>query len=220
MTDRTDGTYAAWVLALLLAAALPAAAQTRTNLPASFGTDFSEVAAVIGDPEPTPLEIGAASLRATRLFAAGAAGLGYAERQFRSAPDKGSAVLGGLYLCVHGGTQHVYAIRRELETNRTRRVWLNETVATEKHFLWSLDSGEQWKPLARVLPSTTGCRQLSLVCLASADPLVRRGGLFWGYWFPSKPYWESVKKTSAGDKDALTRRLAAVLIAREKENAE
>jgi hypothetical protein len=128
--------------------------------------------------------------------------------------------MSGLFLAIHGRQEHRDGIQRELESNRTKRAWLYELVGTRENFDMAMESGEMWKPLMRVLPSTTGCRLLALSCMKSRDALVRRTGLYWGYWFATPDYWAAARRMAAGDADPLAKWMAERLIRGEKKAAE
>jgi hypothetical protein len=199
-----------FILALLLAGAADAAGKK----PEGFGTDFDKLAEICDQDDLSPLDIAQGSLLAARFYSVGAPGLADNRDWFRRAATRGKASVAGLYLAVHGPSDDLAAVRGELETNRTKRVWLYEMVGTEKRFDWSIVNGKSWAPFTRVLPATEGCRTLAILCLRSRDPLVRRGGAFWGYWFADASYWSAMRRLAEADPDGVTRKIASKLLLR------
>lgn len=206
-------------LTILIAAAgfyaTVAMSAEQPALPPDFPETFETLAALIDQDELSGMDMARGSYLATRYFSVGRAGLPYLRSRFFGARTPGEASMSGLYMTIHGGKEYAEIIRRELESNRQKRVWLYGMVGTEDAFQSSLEEGAQWKPMLRVLPSTTGSRQLALSCLQSRDPLVRRAGLYWGYWLADAPYWKAVRRCSLEDSDAATQSMARHLLLRE-----
>ena len=48
--------------------------------------------------------------------------------------------------------------------------------------------------------------------MESKDVLVRRAGLFWGFWVPNATYWQVVGRWTKNEPDPATRRMAAYLL--------
>jgi hypothetical protein len=113
---------------------------------------------------------------------------------------------------VNGRPTDFQTMQRDLETNKRKRAWLANTVGSEEAFSSSIESGAEWEKFLRVLPTTEGVRRFAAGCIQSKDFLVRRAGMFWGYWFGGSAYWNGVKKVSSGDPDPVTRRIAAHLM--------
>lgn len=197
----------------LIAAALLTAAAAAAP-PADFADNYVKLSAFLDQEELSPLDVAEGSLRAARFYAVGLPGLEPTRRWFHAAPTCGRASAAGLYQVVHGSSNDLMGVRLELETSKLKRGWLYAMVGTEQRFEAALMNGKSWAPLSRVLPATTGCRTLAVMCLRSRDPLVRRAGAFWGYWFADAPYWGYVRRLAAGDADPVTRKISANLLKR------
>lgn len=181
-------------------------------LPEDFPQTYDSLASLLDREDPGPVELARGTYDAAKFFAVGPVALPYTKQRFASANTEGEASLGGLFITVRGNAEDINLIQRELETNKRKRNWLAHMVGTEPAFFASVESGAMWREFIRVLPSTEGPRRLSLGCMQSKDALVRRAGLFWGYWFEGQAYWNAVKKISSGDADPGTRRIAAHLL--------
>ncbi len=195
---------------LILLAAGPAGAA----VPADFAATYDKLSVLFDQAELSPLDVAGGSLQAARFYGVGRPGLVTNRVWFKAAPTRGRASASGLYLVVHGSTDDLLGVRRELETNRLKRRWLYELVGTEPRFQAALMQGKMWAPLSRVLPATEGCRTLSILCLRSADPLVRRAGAFWGYWFADASYWSAVRRLAERDPEEVNRKVGALLLQR------
>jgi len=188
------------------------AQEPAAKLPEDFPQTYDSLAALLDREDPGAIELARGTYDAAKFFAVGPVALPYAKQRFASANTEGEASIGGLFITVRGGAEDIALIRRDLETNKLKRQWLAHMVGTEQAFFASIESGAEWRELLRVLPSTEGPRSLALGCMQSKDALVRRAGMFWGYWFEGTGYWNSVKKISSGDADPGTRRIAAHLL--------
>lgn len=199
------------IVVLLLGVARAGAAPA---VPSDFATLYDKLAALFDQAELSPLDVAAGSLHAARFYAVGRPGLATNRMWFKAAPTRGRASASGLFVVVHGQTEDLIGVRTELETNRTKRGWLYEMVGTEPRFRAALMNGKMWAPLSRVLPATEGCRTMAVLCLRSRDPLVRRAGAFWGYWFADAPYWSYVRRLAEADADGVNRQVGALLMQR------
>ncbi|HMP77243.1 MAG TPA: hypothetical protein PKE12_13185 [Kiritimatiellia bacterium] len=193
-------------LLMFVLAARPAPAQAVA--PPEFQEQFARLAGLVDSEEPGALDLARGSMDAARFVAAGATTVPWVERRFASAASFGEASVAGLYLTVWGKANQLDAIRRELETNATKRKWLAGLVGTESLFMEHLESGATYQPMLRLLPSAGGARSLALKCIDSKDPLVRRAGLFWGYWLADDAYWKAVRALAKKEPDRATLRIA------------
>lgn len=201
---------------LIVAAALVLAAgrAPAAGVPSDFSATYDKLSALFDQAELSPLDVAGGSLQAARFYGVGRPGLVTNRVWFKAAPTRGRASASGLYLVVHGATDDLLGVRRELENNRLKRRWLYELVGTEPRFQAALMQGKMWAPLSRVLPATEGCRTLSILCLRSADPLVRRAGAFWGYWFADDGYWGYVRRLAERDAEEVNRKVGTLLLQR------
>lgn len=193
-------------LLLFLCVAGPPAVQAA--VPPEFPEQFARLAALVDSEEPGAMDLARGSVDAARLIGVGAPGLGWIEPRFKHAGSFGEAAVAGLYMTAWGKSPQLDAIRGELETNPAKRKWLYALVGTEAAFLEQLNAGSAYQPLLRLLPSTGGPRALALKCIDSKDPLVRRAGLFWGYWLADDAYWNAVRALAKKEPDRTTLRLA------------
>ena len=182
--------------------------------PNDFAETFASLSAMIDQDSLTPMDMARGTFLAAKYFSVGASGLPYTQSRFKHAQSKGEASMAGLYMTIHGKANEIAAMRRELETAPSKRVWLRQLVGSEQNFQYALEQGEQWAPLVRVLPSTVGAKAFSRTCMESPDVLVRRAGLYWGYWIASPDYLQAVKKCAATDPDAVTRKIASQVLAK------
>ena len=193
-------------------AAPPPPASPENDTPPASGRLLDELAALLGQEDITTLDWTRGTFLAVRLFGLGPQEVPYLQQRFQKARKSEEAMLSGLYVAVHGTSRDRTGIREELETNRQKRAWLQGLVGTEEILVASVEGGEDWKPLIQTLPNTRGCSELALLCMRSKDPLVRRFGLYAGYWFPASPYWDLTRTAGAEDSDLLTRRFANYLL--------
>lgn len=149
-----------------------------------------------------------------RLLAIGPDGTAIMGSRFAKASTPEAAFLSAVFLAVHGTSTDRWFIRRELETNQSKREWLKAAVGTGRAINASINEGARWENAVQYLPSPTGCRLLTRECLRSQDALVRRSGLLWGFWVADSAYWKDVQGLAQKDPDQLTRRFAAALIQR------
>jgi hypothetical protein len=201
-------------LAVAAALAFSSAGTAFAVLPGNYPAMFSELSALIGGDEVTPVEMVRGGWLATQYFAPASAGLEFNQARFTSARTSGEAGLSGLFLAVHGRPEHHQFVCRTLETDKTKRVMMSRIFGTEAAFFQSLENGAYLQPLIDALPSITGPRALLRLMIQSKDPLVRRAGLFWGHWFADGDYWKSVRETALKDSDAVNRACATRLLKR------
>lgn len=180
--------------------------------PADFAQQFARLAELVDKEQLGALDVARGSYDAARLLAAGAPGLAWVEPRFKGAGTFGEAAVAGLYMTAWGKADHIDAIRRELEENAQKRKWLAELVGSEQAFFAHLDSGSAYQPLLSLLPSIGGSRALAIKCIGSKDALVRRAGLFWGYWLSDPAYWPAVRALAKNEKDRTTLRIAQQLL--------
>jgi len=197
---------------LLLASPIRAWSEQQREIPADFPDTFDELSAIIDQSEVSGMDMARGSYLATRFFSVGPDALPYVQTRFLQAKTRGEASMAGLYLSCWGKLQHLYLMRKDLETNRTKRVWVYELAGTEQVFFASLKSGEDWKSFTELFPSTSGPRSFAICCINSKDALVRRAGLYWGYWMQDKVYWQHAKALAQSDPDPVTRKIAVRLL--------
>ena len=183
--------------------------------PNDFPQTFAGLSAIVDQPDLSAMDVAKATMLAAKYFSVGAPGLPYTTSRFKNARTPGEASMAGLYMTIHGKTNEIRSMRRELESNPLKRAWLKDLVGSEAQFRASVDQGAQWAPLVRVLPSTVGCKQFSTTCIESSDPLVRRAGLYWGYWVPSPTYWQKTQWMAKNDPEPVTRRIAGLIAAKD-----
>ncbi len=188
--------------------------------PNDFAQTFAGLSAMLDQETLSPMDMAEGTYLAARYFSVGQPGLPYTQSRFKHAKTKGEASMAGLYMTIHGKTNEIAAMRRELETAPGKRAWLRELVGSEQNFNFAMEQGEQWAPLVRVLPSTVGAKAFSGTCMQSPDVLVRRAGLYWGYWIASPEYVKAARKCAASDPDPTTRKLAGLVLAKMKQNSE
>lgn len=178
---------------------------------------FSELVGLLNQNDLTLADWARATCLASSYFAGGPAGVSSSFNHFLKSSTPAEAVLSGVYVATHGTSKYRFAVRNDLETNKVKRVWLNEFLGTEKDIRCAMEFGVEWQALIQCLPSMSGCQAFVTGCIRSKDPLVRRLGLYCGYWIPSINYWELVKQQGAGDQDTLTRWFALYLQSLQKQ---
>lgn len=151
------------------------------------------------------------SMLALRLFNFGPNGVPYMRTKFLQTRDRTEAFLSGAYVAMHGKAVDHKRMRSELETNPGKRAWLKSLVGDGKAMTASMEQGQQWQQAADYLPALEGCRDFCRICVQSQDALVRRAGLYWGYWVSDPAYWRVVQTVARDDSDALTRWFAGRL---------
>ena len=216
--------YLLLLLALLLAGplAFPIGAQSQ-NDPALRRVNpelislFDELVLLTRSHPWTPTQWARGIVVGVKLFKFGRSGIPYVGRRFAGAVKAEECFVAGAYMTVHGDDTDRWYIRRELETDKRKRVWLKAAFGSSRALDRSLKKGAQWQPGVKHLPSQAGCRLLARDCMASKDPLVRRAGIYWGYWTADGNYWTAAKRLAKQERDPVTRRLAAYLVS--KENA-
>ena len=190
-----------------------AAAQT-SNAPA-LGSQMAplldELAALTRQGEWGVGEWARGSVLALRLFNYGPNGVPYMRGKFLRTRDPNEAFLSGAYVAMHGQAVDHKRVRSDLETNPGKRTWLKSMVGDSKAMTASLEQGQQWQQAVDYFPSLGGCRGFCQVCLQSQDALVRRAGLYWGFWVSDLSYWRAVQAAAREDPDALTRKFAVHL---------
>ena len=197
--------------ALMLGAVATTARAQSATPPAGFADVFDELASLVDQTELSGMDMARGSYLATRYFGTGPEALPYVQQRFASARAPGEASMAGLYITIYGKIDHLYALRKELETNRQKRSWVYEICGNEENFFVAMENGETWRPLTRLIPSTSGPRNFAICCLHSKDPLVRKAGLYWGYWMQDATYWKLVHECAAQDADASVRKIAGRL---------
>lgn len=197
---------------LVIFAVLACSAYAESTVPSDFGETFSSLAGLVDREELGALDMARGTYDAARFIAVGAPGVPWLEPRFKKAASFGEAAVAGIYMTVWGRAEQLYAIQRELETNPLKRKWLYALVGTEEHFAASLSGGAAYQPMLRLLPSVGGSRALTMNCIKSKDALVRRAGLFWGYWLADASYWNAVKALAKTETDRTTLRLVQQLL--------
>ncbi len=182
------------------------------ELPADFHGLYQNLAGLIDREALGPLEMAKGTYDATRFFAVGVPGVPPLEQQYRQAATLGQATVAGLYLTVWGKQRQFDMIRAELERNQAKRRMIYGLCGTEPIFFSALDAGAQYQPLLRLMPSVGGTRTLTRQLLDSPDALVRRSGMFWGFWLADAAFWSRVKEMAQTDPDPVTRRVSARLL--------
>lgn len=197
------------LLILFGAATLAVAAP---ELPPDFEATYQSLAGLVDREEVGALEMAKGTYDATRFFAVGQPGVSPLEQQYRQAGTLGQATVAGLYLTVWGQQRQYDLIRAELERNPAKRRLIYGLAGTERNFFAALEAGAQYQPMLRLMPSVGGTRTLTRQLLDSSDALVRRAGMFWGFWLADAPFWKKVREMAQGDPDAVTRSVAGRLL--------
>ncbi|MCZ7591698.1 MAG: hypothetical protein M5U15_05895 [Kiritimatiellae bacterium] len=195
---------------------LAGVALAESAVPEDFNETFARLASLVDSEEVGVLDMARGTYDATRFISVGKEGAPVLETRFLKATTFGEASVAGLYLTVWGREGQLSEIQRELETNPLKRKWLYGMVGTEDLFWNSIGDGGKYQPLLRLLPSIGGTRSLALRCMQSKDPLVRRAGLFWGYWLADKSYWDAVGSLAKSDDDRTTLRVVQRLLLNKK----
>jgi len=195
-----------------------ATAQTpavKTPAPPASGAQmsalFDELAGMTKQGEWGVGEWARGSVLALRLYNFGPNGVPYMRTKFVQTRDPNEAFLSGSYVAMHGQVVDHKRMRNELETSPGKRAWLKSMVGDSKSMTASLEQGRQWEQAVNYFPSLGGCRGFCQICQQSSDALVRRAGLYWGFWVSDATYWRDVQTVARDDPDALTRKFAAYL---------
>lgn len=210
MFRRTFMLSLAFALAALAVCAAPSGPLPAA--PRGFVQEFDDLAAFLDRDDLSGLEMAQAAMIASRVFDAGTQAMPYVQARFVRAVTQGQAALAGVYLVGIGSTAERALIRRQVESNTTKRKWIWANVSTEERFFSALQEGTQWRAAIPLLPSTAKCRALAELCLDSRDLLTRRAGLFWGWWVADASYWKKVQTASQTDADAVTKKIALRLL--------
>lgn len=204
-------------IAVLVLAAWSAA--SWAELPENFEATYASLAELVDGEAPGAFDLARGTYDATRFFAVGKPGVPPLEQRYIQAATLGQASLAGLYLTVWGQQKQYDLIQQELERNPAKRKMIYGLVGTEKIFFSALEAGDQYQPMLRLMPSVGGTRTLTRQLLSSRDALVRRAGMFWGFWLADAPFWTRVKELAAADPDPVTRRVAQRLVQQAKGQA-
>ncbi len=149
-----------------------------------------------------------------RLMSFGPNGIPPMRQTYNRATSSEAAFLSGAYLAIYGGQTERTIIRKDLESNPKKQTWLKALFGDAKALSTAMQSGAEWQPAIRQLPSISGGLRLAKECMLSRDRLVRRAGLYWGFWLADQQYWKMTAKISKTDVDPLTKRFATALIRR------
>jgi hypothetical protein len=199
-------------LCAALATAPAHAASSAGAAPAGLQPLFDDLAALTREGEWGPAEWARGSLLAVRLFQYGQTGVPYLGSRFQSARDPQEGFLAGAYVAVHGADADHKRARTALETSPQKREWLRALVGDGRAMTAAVKDGGQWRQAADLIPTLGRARSFCSLCTKSEDVLVRRAGLYWGFWIPDAAYWSAVQKCMQSDPDKLTRQFALYLI--------
>ncbi|MCO5061882.1 MAG: hypothetical protein M9963_07740 [Kiritimatiellae bacterium] len=199
---------------LLLFLLLAGVACAESKVPADFDEMFGRLAGLVDREEVGVMDMARGSYDGARFIGVGAPGVERLDSRFLDAGSFGEAAVAGLYMTVWGKAEHLAKIRRELETNPLKRKWLSGLVGSEELFFGSMSGGAAYQPLLRLLPTVGGTRSLAMLCIGSKDPLVRRAGLFWGFWLADDSYWKAVRMLAKNENDRTTLKVVQRLLLR------
>ena len=188
------------------------AGAVRAQLPQRYPEMFDELASLIDGSVLGPMEVVRGGWLATQCFAPADDGLKFNREQFVDAESLGQTAVSGLFLAMHGDSQTQLFVRRELETNLSKRKWLWLTVGTEDVFFKQFDTGVKLQSLTGMLPSTVGLRAQCRLLMQSSDPLTRRAGLLWGSWLADDDYRWAVNYMVTEDASPVNRACAIRLL--------
>jgi hypothetical protein len=174
-------------------------------VPADLPQAFAGLVELFDGRTWSPVEWAQGSVQTMEVFGYGAAGLPYMRSRFDVSSLAHETFLSGVYLTVHGKEPDWRAMRLALEEQPVKQAWLKQMVGDTKGLNQSMEAGAQWQPAVRLLPSTTGARRFTQLCIQSDDALVRRAGLYWGYWLADNAYWLAAKQCAQSDPDPRTR---------------
>lgn len=181
--------------------------------PPGFEQTFRDLSALLDKEELSGFDVARATLLSAEYFGAGTQALAVSRSHFSKSATQAQAGLSGVFLVSVGSEPERTAIRRQIETDKTKRQWIWNYVATEQRFFSAIQQGSSWQPMTAVLPSSTKCRLLAESCMDSRDLLSRRAGLYWGYWVADASYWKKVQTLAQTDTDKTTRVIATRLLA-------
>lgn len=173
---------------------------------------WSELVELVGKRPWSALQWTRGIYLATQIFRYGAGGVPFMNGQFSRSGDATVAFLSGVYVTTYGGDSDLTHIRTDLEKDDRKRAWLKGAFGDAPALSASMELGEEWRPALRCLPATAGGRKLATACTRSEDALVRRAGLYWGFWVADGAYWTTVHQALKRDPDPLNRRFAAFLL--------
>jgi len=174
-------------------------------VPADLPQAFSDLVELFDGRTWSAVEWAQGSVQTMEVFGYGAAGLSYMRSRFDESRLSHEAFLSGVYLTVHGREQDWRAMRQALEDQPVKQAWLKQMVGDSRTLNQSMEAGAQWQPATRLMPSTAGARRFAQLCTQSKDALVRRAGLYWGYWLADDAYWQTAKQCAQSDPDPRTR---------------
>ena len=126
------------------------------------------------------------------------------------------AFITGIYKVAYGNQREYRSIRKELETNKTKRSWLKQIAGSGNALMNSLAQGESWRKGIRMMPAINKARDACGTLMGSEDALVRRVGLLWGYFIADAHYWQSVQTLLKTEPAGLTKNFANYLFTEKK----
>ena len=200
----------AWSVLALIPAVLAADINEKDRL--RLDAQLTELSDLVGRETLGAMDWTRGTFVATRFFAYGPAGVPYLFSRFSDTGDVNKAMLSGLFVATHGNDRDRFRMRIDMEQSATKQQWLQAALGSRPAMRASIEQGMPWRPLSKCLPSTRGPVRLALLCLQSEDILVRRLGLFWGFWMPSDQYWGAVRTIQQADPDSSTRAFARFLL--------
>jgi hypothetical protein len=146
-----------------------------------------------------------------RICQKGRSAVPYVRQRFLAATTLEDGFLCAAFIALHGKTRDMLAVRTEFETSENKRTWLRELVGNEKAMTDSLRRSQRWREIPTRLPITLRGRTLAALCMQSSDPLVRRAGLYFGFWLAGESYVKELRRMASRDTDGMTRRYARYL---------
>ena len=194
-----------WRMGLLVFSLGASCFGAQPAVPADLPQAFSGLVELFDGRTWSAVEWAQGSVQTMEVFSYGAAGLPYMRSRFDQSLLAHETFLSGVYLTVHGREQDWRAMRQALEEQPVKQAWLKQMVGDTKGLNQSMEAGAQWQSATRLLPSTAGARRFSQLCMESKDILVRRAGLYWGYWLADNAYWQAAKQCAQSDPDPRTR---------------
>ena len=211
--------YLTFLCILLTLCAVPCLSQVHTirstPTPQAEGKVdeyLDELTEIASQDERSVTDLARGTYMAARLYTSKPSNVPYLLFRFNTANSAEEAMLSGLFVTVHGEDDHLEAIRSELEGGSNKQLWMQQRLGTIKKLGRSIDRGREWQGFMSVLPATSQCTKLAMLCMQSADPLVRRFGLYSGYWVSSSDYLTMVSTIADWDSDVITRQFARHLL--------